>query len=390
MDAGRRRWGGLGLGLALTAGAMIVLAIAVALIWRDDILGALLDPKIPYAVYRRPPAPDYAKTDAWALLPGRSDDGPAPPADVFFIHPTTFDGGDDWNGPVSDHGARALLAKVMLPNYAGPFATTARVFAPRYRQASLYTSLSLFDDAVEAREFAYGDVAVAFRFFLDHLNVGRPVIIVGVEQGGLLAARLVREEIAQDRHLLDRLAAVYLIETAVPAQDYGPDAVVPACLRRIQARCVVGWVSVRRGDFVRAQRLLNRALVWNAQDALVGLAGRRALCVNPLLGAVSDADAPARLNLGAANATGMEWGAKPGFMVRQVGAQCVGGVLRVTKPRSASLRPAGGWAERRRVAGYNLFYADLEADSRARVLALLGSQQPRAAPSKRQPRRPRS
>ena len=37
----------------------VIVAIAL-FIWRDDILEALLDPKIPYTVYRPPPAPDYA------------------------------------------------------------------------------------------------------------------------------------------------------------------------------------------------------------------------------------------------------------------------------------------------------------------------------------------
>jgi hypothetical protein len=56
-------------------------------------------------------------------------------------------------------------------------------------------------------------------------------------------------------------------------------------------------------------------------------------------------------------------------MTRQVGAACVGGILSVTRPRSASLRPSGGWPERLRAAPYNLFYADIEADARARVAA---------------------
>jgi hypothetical protein len=263
-----------------------------------------------------------------------------------------------------------------LPNYAAPFASDARVFAPRYRQASLYTSLSLFDDAIEAREFAYRDVAAAFQYFLSHFNGQRPFIVVGVEQGGVLASRLLADKIAVDPALRSRLAGVYLIDTVVPADDYGLASAIPACRARDQAGCVVAWMSVRRGDFVRAQRLLDRALVWDAKGALVVLSGRPALCVNPLLGAVSDADAPARLNLGAANATGLEWGAKPGFMVRQVAAQCVGGVLRVSRPRSASLRPSGDWAERRRVPPFNLFWADLEADSHARIAALLRSRGP--------------
>jgi hypothetical protein len=120
-------------------------------------------------------------------------------------------------------------------------------------------------------------------------------------------------------------------------------------------------------DFGRARRIMNRSVVWNVRDHLVGLGGRRPLCVNPLLGAAGGEDAPARLNRGAANATGLEWGAEPGFLARQVGADCVDGVLRVSRPRSASLRPSGGWATRLRVAPYNLFWADTEADAQVRA-----------------------
>ncbi|HEX7760331.1 MAG TPA: DUF3089 domain-containing protein, partial [Caulobacteraceae bacterium] len=94
-----------------------------------------------------------------------------------------------------------------------------------------------------------------------------------------------------------------------------------------------------------------------------------ALCVNPVLGAATTAEAPARLNLGAVNATGLEWGAKPGFLVRQVSAQCSDGLLRITRPRSDSLQPSGSWAMRLKAPGYNLFYADLQADAAARLAA---------------------
>ncbi|MFA5601186.1 MAG: DUF3089 domain-containing protein, partial [Phenylobacterium sp.] len=39
-------------------------------------------------------------------------------------------------------------------------------------------------------------------------------------------------------------------------------------------------------------------------------------------------------------------------------------------PKSPSLKPTGSWADRRKVPGYNLFYANLEADAEARVEAL--------------------
>jgi len=47
-------------------------------------------------------------------------------------------------------------------------------------------------------------------------------------------------------------------------------------------------------------------------------------------------------------------------------------VLRVTKPASPLLKPASSWADRQKVPPYNLFYADIEADAKARVAAALG------------------
>jgi hypothetical protein len=84
---------------------------------------------------------------------------------------------------------------------------------------------------------------------------------------------------------------------------------------------------------------------------------------------VTDKPAPARLHQGAANATGLEWGARPAFLARQVAARCEGGVLHVTRPKSSSLRQTGSWADRRKAPGFNLFYADLETDAKARLAA---------------------
>lgn len=373
-----RLWLGVFIGLVLG------LAAAVFLIWRDDILQALLDPQIPYAVYKPPPAPDYGRADAWVLPPPWTVKAPAAassgPADVFFIHPTTFDGGKDWNGPIHDRGASAELTRIMMPNYAAPFADAGPVIAPRYRQASLYTSLTLWVDALEARRFAYGDVHEAFQAYLRHADPSRPLVLVGVEQGGALAARLLREDIAPDPALRARLAAAYFIETIVPADEYGPEAPVPACTARRQAGCVLAWTSVRWSDLIGARRILGRSVVWNAKDQLVGLAPRAPLCVNPLLGAATDAAAPERLNLGAVNATGLEWGARPGFLVRQVAAQCSEGLLRYAKPRSDSLHPWGSWAIRHKAPGFNLFYADLQADVAARLSAWQAVSPLRSAP----------
>ena len=193
----RRRW-------LLTSLVAAVAFLGVAFVaFRGDLIRYSLDPKTPFQTYRPPPAPDYAQRKAWFLLPTHPDAPGAtePPADVFFVSPTTYEGGPQWNDPVGDPRADKVFRRVMAPNYAGPFVRLGRIFAPRYRQAGLYSLLTLHDDAKDARKFAYADVAAAFRYWRDHDNEGRPFVIVGVEQGGTLAARLLAEEIAPDARL---------------------------------------------------------------------------------------------------------------------------------------------------------------------------------------------
>ena len=359
---------------AFAAALLLVLAGVSAMVWREDIHRTLLDPKVPYQTYDPPPAPDYARPEAWALIPQNptrwsAADGPA---DVFFVHPTTYDGGKHWNAPLDDRGVERGLRAVMLPNYAGPFERVGRLFAPRYRQASLYAWLRLREDAREARAFAYADVRDAFRRYVADYNRGRPFVLTGVGQGGFLAERLVREEIAPYPELRARFAAAYLIDAFAPADRYAPGAPVPACREPRQPRCVAAWVQVVSGDEEAGRRRLENALVWTEAGDLADPGDRTPLCFNPLLGMTGEADAPARLNKGAANATDLERGARPAFLSRQVGARCVDGVLQVSRPRSGSLRPEGSWSDRRKAPGYNLFYADIEADAEARVAALLG------------------
>lgn len=358
-------------------GLIGLMAIA-AFIYRDDILFKSLDPKVPFQIYTPPPAPDYARRESWALLPAEPAN-PArldPPADVFFVHPTTYDGGHQWNARVGAKAGEAFLQRVALPNYAGPFLRVGRVFAPRYRQASLYAHSTQREDAREARAFAYQDVRAAFRYWLAHYDRGRPFVIAGVEQGGLLVDRLLREEVATNPQLRARLAGAYLIDIVVPRDHYGPNAPIPACLGPVQTGCVVGWAEESVSDPESAGVRIRRALVWSEDGTLQPMQARAALCVNPVLGAETSDTAPARRNLGAANATGLEWGTRPAFAPRQVSARCQNGILMTSTPRSQALRRFGSWADQKKVKPFNFFYADIEADAQARTRALAGPVRP--------------
>ena len=60
---GWRFWG------LIAAGAALVLVVAALYVWRDDVIKALLDPKVPFGKDHPPPAADYAMRGAWALIP---------------------------------------------------------------------------------------------------------------------------------------------------------------------------------------------------------------------------------------------------------------------------------------------------------------------------------
>lgn len=353
-----RQWVGW---IGLTMVAILTIAVAV---WRGDILRAGLDPQVPFQTYEPPPAPDYGVPASWALRDARAAN--SGDAAVFFVHSTTYEGGRHWNGPIGDRKADDWLRRVVLPNHAGPFAVAGPVSAPLYRQASLYTRLTLREDAREARAFAYQDIVAAFDAWLVRHPTG-PIVLAGVEQGGDLLERLTRERIARDPALRDRLIAAYLMDVIVPEGRLATN--IPACSRRDQTACVVVFSPVGDHNDGAANRRLRRALSWDDRGQLVELEGRTPICVNPVTGSSDEAPAAARASRGATNATGLEWGARPALRTREIATECRDGLLRHTEPDLEAYRETGSWADRRKSRPYNLFYGDLEADVQTRAAA---------------------
>lgn len=347
-------------GIRLALFALLLLVLVALVVWRGDILRAALDPQVPFQTYTPPSAPDYSQGTAWAMRDVRT--AGAGDASVFFLHSTTFDGGKEWNGPIGDPKADAYLRQVVLPNFAAPFAVAGDVSVPLYRQGSLYSRLTLRDDAREARAFAYGDVEAAFEAWLARHPDG-PIVLVGVEQGAELLARLLRDRVAKDNDLKQRLVAAYMMDAMVPV-----DAIaLPVCTRREEAGCLVAWSMVDEGTTGVITRRQRRALFWDERGRLVEAGDRPIICVNPVSGSNDGQKTDPRRHLGAANAAGLEWGVRPAFIDRSVSAQCREGFLRNTPLKSESFREQRAWTDRRKAKPYNLFYADTMADVQSRL-----------------------
>jgi len=353
--------------LSLVIGLLVAGLLTLAFMYlQNDIHRNYLDPKIPFQIYHPPSAPDYRRMESWYLNPGLARYYADPrKVDVFFVHGTTYDGGKEWLGSITSNVAQDGVVRVQLPNYAGPFAIMGNVYAPKYRQSSLFTQLTLKEDSREARQFAYTDIEVAFSAFLKQRQGGKGFVIVGVEQGGLLASRLIRDVIAKDSDLKSQLVAAYLLETLIPESQFGLQSAIPVCTARHQAGCIVSYASIASGRPDIALQVLQKAAFWET-DHLAPMGSQKSVCVNPLNGVASGEEVDAKRSLGATNATGLEWGTEPALSARKVSAHCLGGLLFVDKPKSPSFKDEGTWEEQRKVNPYNLFYGDLQSDIQAR------------------------
>ncbi len=353
-------------------GALLVLIAIAAWIGRDRIYQSFLDPGVPYQTYQAPPAPDYAEDAAWGRRPALDPQDPDTPA-VFFVHNTTYDGGEHWNAPFDRPQEAEEIARIVLPNFAGPFEATGAVFAPRYRQASLYAFMNNREDSQRARRTAAHDVSRAFERFRAEIGEERPFLVVGVGQGALHALKVLLDQVAPDEALSGRLAAAYLLEGPAPLDLFeGPLSNLPPCTQAVDVRCVVSYAPARANERERIEALTDRSMSWTADGRLAYVDDRALLCVNPLLWTTTEDFAPARLHRGGAAAEDLDPGDSPSPLSAQTGAQCRDGVLMIEEPRSDVLRRPNRLAEHRRAPPYNLFYSDLQANAAARLAALAG------------------
>lgn len=351
--------------------AFLLLASLASWILRDQIYQSFLDPGVPYQTYNAPPAPDYTHPDAWLTKPVSMALEDMEPV-VFYVHPTTYDGGDDWNAPHDRAQEITELETLILPNYAGPFAPLGAVYAPLYRQASIYSFANNREDAVIARLTAFGDVERAFDQFLEETGSDRPFILVGTGQGALHALGLLVKTISRDEAISRRMAAAYLTEAPVPLDLFNSVLTdIPPCEGEESIRCVIAFSPIESGETSRIEAVIERSMSWTASGELDYLETRGTLCTNPLLWTTGEDFAPARLHRGGAVAEGLTLGETPSPMANQTGAQCENGLLMIERPQSRLLRRPDRLVEDRRVPPFNLFYADLQANAQLRLSRLI-------------------
>jgi hypothetical protein len=216
-------------------------------------------------------------------------------ADLFFIHPTTYFGKGNWNQPADNPRAIEGVSEMVIPGQASAFNGSACIYAPWYRQATLYAFMDPGEDGREALELAYEDVARAFRHFLDHENKDRPFIIAGHSQGSCHAIRLL-EEVVDTHSCRERFVAGYLIGYHIPMDKFSRTLKhLKPSDRADDTGRVIGWDTVYSGYEDKQQE--GMAGHWYP-TGWERSGGKEMLATNPLTWTRDDAVAPADLHPG--------------------------------------------------------------------------------------------
>lgn len=233
------------------------------------------NPPTTFSKQDQPKAPDYSNEKYWSALPFKKDKADMIPksescindslkeVDVFYIYPTLYMKGKTWNADVDNKKLNKRIDKFPVKYQASVFNVSARVYAPRYRQAIVAVYKDSTAPRKEVLDFAYQDVKNAFEYYLKNYNNGRPIIIASHSQGSTHARELIKEYF-DTPETKSKLVCAYVVGFAMYPEEY---KVLTPCEDANENNCYVTWASFKDG-FEYQDTL---------KDFLVGK-----VCVNPI------------------------------------------------------------------------------------------------------------
>jgi Protein of unknown function (DUF3089) len=200
-----------------------------------------------------------------------------PKIDCFYVYPTV----SDQPRPQATLKIDPVERSIALYQ-AARYSSECRVFAPMYRQVTLYGLLNPTKVTAKMRATAYDDVRRAWRDYLEHDNKGRGVVFISHSQGTFELRRLLAEEVDRKPAVRKRLVSAILLGGNVVVRrgtDAGGDFQhIPACRATTQLGCVIAFSTFN--DAPPAGTLFGRP----SRAFGVGpknLADLEVLCTNP-------------------------------------------------------------------------------------------------------------
>ncbi len=362
------------------AGGFILFLGLAAYSFRDNIIRFTLNPRVPFQTTQPPPAPDYTQDAAWAARPnlasgvtkrpmGDTEESATDAVSTFFVHTSTYYQSDNWNAPSNDQNVIKMVDEIAMPVWASPFQIVGSVYAPRYRQATLYSMFTHNHDGVQSRKFAYKDVSRAFQQFLKDIG-NAPFIIAGHGQGGLHAIGLLQDHIV-GKDLQDRFIATYIMDYPLPTDLFDVSLnTLKVCESAEETGCVIAWNAMHYDDDANEEQ--KRYEVWNIFGDLTSVADRTLTCVNPLTWMANEQPAPNPQNKGGVASLPSTDLSSPEPEI--TGAQCRGGHLYVDHPNDSRFQRLNWPSYRYRLDPFNMFYLNIRENVITRTEAWLSEQ----------------
>jgi hypothetical protein len=198
--------------------------------------------------------------------------------DCFYVYPTVSTETTD-NSNLVVQPAEVSVAMTQ----AARFSQVCDVWAPMYRQITVDGLGKAYTDPGPGK-IAYASVLAAWKDFIAHYDLGRPIIFIGHSQGSSMLIRLLQAEVDPDPALRHRTVVAILAggNVTIPTGQKAGATFrhLPLCSSSQQTGCVIAYSSFpgqppADSDFGRPGQGVS---AYSGQTATSGV---QVACVNP-------------------------------------------------------------------------------------------------------------
>ena len=195
---------------------------------------------------------DYSNPEHWMISPQDdtslhkafiSDTSLLSYADVFYVYPTVYlnKKEKDWNVSIDNKEQRERAINVTRLQ-ASAWAESGRMFVPFYSQAHIKSYTQLEKGGRKALLKAYADIKMAFQYYLDNYNNGRPIILAGHSQGSTHIMLLLKD-FFDEKELQKQLICAYMPGIGLKEEEFKS---IPLLTKGDQTGGFVAWNTFKR------------------------------------------------------------------------------------------------------------------------------------------------